>query len=297
MRRILVTGKNGQLGFELQRSLSVCGEVIAVGHFDCDLSDTKSVRELIRTIKPDIIINPAAYTAVDRAEREPALADAVNHLAVKAIGEEAELLRIPVVHYSTDYVYNGTKKTPYIETDATDPQCVYGKTKRDGEVALAQSCSRYLILRTSWVLGAVGNNFAKTMLRLAASKNSLNVVADQYGAPTTAALLADATAHVVARFCSPDDFQSLSGIYHVAASGKTNWHEYAQFVINFAHDNGVSLTTLVENVMPISTEAYPTPAIRPANSCLDLSKFQNSFKLVLPDWKIGVRHVLQQVLS
>jgi dTDP-4-dehydrorhamnose reductase len=297
MKRILITGKNGQVGYELQRSLGPLGKVIALGHADCDLSDEQSLRTVIRQIKPDIIINPAAYTAVDKAESEPEIADAVNHRALKIIGEEAENLSAVVIHYSTDYVYSGAKKIPYLETDATEPQGVYGRTKLAGEHALAQACSKTLIFRTSWVLGAYGNNFAKTMLRLAATKEDLNVVADQFGAPTTAGLLADTTAHVVARVIRGEGSAVPFGVYHLAASGRTNWYEYAKLVIALAQEAGRPLKLLPSNIKAISTSEYPTPAKRPENSSLDTSKFQNTFNLILPDWKIGVRHVLQQVLS
>lgn len=298
MKRILVTGKDGQLGHELQRSLAPLAEVIALGRAECDLSNEQALRALIRQIRPDIIVNPAAYTAVDKAESEPEIADAVNHLALKAMGEEAEKLSSMVIHYSTDYVYDGTKQTPYLETDATNPQGVYGQTKLAGEIALANACRKHLIFRTSWVLGAHGNNFAKTMLRLAATKENINVVADQFGAPTSAQLLADITAHVVAIALQESmDEKTPFGVYHLAAGGRTNWHEYAKLVIALAHENGKPLVLSTDNIKAISTMEYPTPAKRPANSSLDTSKFQNTFDLILPDWQVGVRHVLQQVLS
>jgi dTDP-4-dehydrorhamnose reductase len=296
MKRILVTGKNGQVGYELQRSLAPLSEVVALGHADCDLCDQQALRAVIQRVKPDLIINPAAYTAVDKAENEPELANAVNHLALKTIGEEAEKLSATVIHYSTDYVYDGSKQTPYLEADSTNPQCVYGQTKLDGEIALTKACSKYFIFRTSWVLGAYGNNFAKTMLRLAAIKETLNVVADQFGAPTTAALLADTTAHVVARVFREDSAKIPFGVYHLSASGRTNWHDYAKLVIATAHEYGKSLTLSTKNINPISTAEYPTPAKRPKNSSMNTDKFQNTFGLILPDWQIGVRHVLQQVL-
>jgi dTDP-4-dehydrorhamnose reductase len=298
MKQILVTGKHGQLGYELQRSLLPLAEVVALGREGCDLSNEKALRTIIKQLKPDIIVNAAAYTAVDKAESEPDVAEAVNHLALKAIGEEAEKLSAVVIHYSTDYVYDGRKNRPYLEKDATNPQGIYGLTKLAGERALAKACHKHLIFRTSWVLGAYGNNFAKTILRLAATKEKISVVADQFGAPTTAALLADVTSHVVASILK--DSAGLSapyGVYHLAASGKTCWYEYAQFVVNLAHEKGKSLVLSTDNITAISTIEYPTPAIRPANSSLDTSKFQNAFDLQLPDWQIGVRHVLEQVLS
>lgn len=298
MKRILVTGKNGQLGYELQRSLSPLAEVIALGRVGCDLCNEKALRAVIQQLKPDIIVNAAAYTAVDKAESEPDVAEAVNHLALKVIGEEAEKLSAIVIHYSTDYVYDGSKQTPYLETDATNPQGVYGLSKLAGELALAKACHKHFIFRTSWVLGAYGNNFAKTILRLAATKENLRVVADQYGAPTTAALLADITAHVIARMLKYSiDIKIPFGVYHLAASGRTNWHEYAKFVVASAHENGKPLALSTDNIKAISTNEYPTLAKRPENSSLNTSKFQNAFDLLLPDWQVGVRHVLQQVLS
>jgi dTDP-4-dehydrorhamnose reductase len=297
MKRILLTGKNGQVGYELQRSLSPLSEVIALGHADCDLSDQQMLRSVIQSIKPDLIINPAAYTAVDKAEGDLENANAVNHLALKTIGEEAEKLSATVIHYSTDYVYDGLKQAPYVETDPTNPQGVYGQTKLAGELALAKACSQHFIFRTSWVLGAYGNNFAKTMLRLGATKENLNVVADQFGAPTTAGLLADASAHVVASLFKEYASKIPFGVYHLAASGRTNWHEYAKFVIATAHEQGKPLMLAAENISAITTAGYPTPAKRPKNSSMNTDKFQNTFGLILPDWQFGVRHVLQQVLS
>src|SRR5665647_533207 len=191
--KILLTGKHGQLGFELQRALAPVGQVFAVGRQECDLADAEALRRLVRSVQPDLIINPAAYTAVDRAESEPNVAAAINATAPGILGEEATRLGAWVIHYSTDYVFDGDSPTAYLESDATHPQSVYGRTKRDGELALQQSCSQHLILRTSWVVGAHGSNFAKTMLRLAGERDSLSIVADQYGAPTSAALLADVT--------------------------------------------------------------------------------------------------------
>jgi dTDP-4-dehydrorhamnose reductase len=297
MKRILLTGKNGQLGYELQRSLSPLAEISAFGSKDGDLADEKSLRSLIQQIKPDIIVNAAAYTAVDKAESEQEIANAVNHLALKIIGEEAQKLSALVIHYSTDYVYDGNKPTAYIETDAVNPQGVYGQTKLAGELALAEACSKHIIFRTSWVLGAYGNNFAKTMLRLAATKENLNVVSDQFGAPTTAALLADASAHAMASLFREDAGKIPFGVYHLAAGGRTNWYEYARVVIATAHEYGKSLTLSTENIKAINSAEYPTPAKRPKNSSMNTDKFQNTFSLILPDWQVGVRYVLQQVLS
>jgi len=294
---ILLTGKHGQLGFELQRSLAPLGEIHAVDVADCNLADAEPIRTLVREIKPDLIVNPAAYTAVDRAESEPGLARAINTDAPGILGEEAQKLGAWVIHYSTDYVFDGARQGAYVETDATNPQSVYGTTKRDGELALQRSGCRSLILRTSWVVGAHGGNFARTMLRLAAERESLNVVADQWGAPTSAALLADVTAQLVgrARREELDDFPF--GLYHVAAGGETNWCDYARFVIERAVAAGQPLKLGPENIRAITAAEYPTPARRPSNSRLDTSLFRSTFGLELPDWRSGVAHVLDQVLG
>lgn len=293
--KILLTGKHGQLGFELQRALAPLGEVHAVDQTDCDLADALAIRALLERIQPELIVNPAAYTAVDKAESEPELARAINADAPRLLGEWAAQRNVPVIHYSTDYVFDGTKASPYLETDATNPQSVYGLTKRDGEVALAAANPRHLILRTSWVVGAHGGNFAKTMLRLAAEREQLRVVADQWGAPTSAALLADCTAQLVRRWQQGDNSFPW-GLYHLVAGGETNWCDYARFVIGQAARGGKTLKATPEAVQPIATHDYPTPAKRPANSRLDTSRFRQTFGLTLPDWRHGVQQVLDQIL-
>ena len=294
--KVLLTGCHGQLGFELQRSLAPVAEVIAIGREECDLSDASALRELIQAIRPDGIINPAAYTAVDKAESEIDLARKINTDAPRVIGEEAARCGAFVIHYSTDYVFEGTGIGFYKETDTPHPQNIYGQTKYDGEQALRDACPRSLVMRTSWVVGAHGGNFAKTMLRLASERESLSVVADQYGAPTSAALLADITAQLVGRIREQGEQAFPYGVYHVAASGVTNWHAYAQFVIAEAIRAGKTMKVLPENIQPISTAEYPVPAKRPANSRLDTTLFRNTFNLRLPDWQQGVAHVLQQIL-
>lgn len=294
--KILLTGKNGQLGFELQRALAPLGEVHAVGTADCDLADSEALRALIRAVAPQLIVNPAAYTAVDKAETEAQQAQAVNAIAPGVIGEEAAKLGASVIHFSTDYVFNGEQPTPYAESDTPDPQSVYGSSKLSGEKALAAATRQHLIFRTSWVVGAHGGNFAKTMLRLAGDREELKVVADQFGAPTSAALLADATAHVV-RQLQRDGAEAFPfGTYHLSAAGDTNWHAYAQFVIRAAHAAGKPLKALPERVLPIPASAYPTPAKRPTNSRLNTERFQTTFGLHLPEWQSGVNHILQQIL-
>lgn len=293
---ILLTGKNGQVGFELQRALAPLGTVHAVGSADCDLSDGNALRALIQSVKPQLIVNPAAYTAVDRAESEPEKARAVNTMAPGVMGEEAQRLGAAVIHFSTDYVFDGNQTTPYKESDAVGPQSVYGQTKLDGERALAQATPHYVILRTSWVVGAHGGNFAKTMLRLAADRDELKVVADQFGAPTSAALLADVTAHLARQIQREGAAGFPFGTYHLAAAGETSWHEYARFVIGEAIKAGKPIKAAPERVLPIPASAYPTPAKRPQNSRMDTSLLQSTFGLQLPHWQHGVSHILQQIL-
>lgn len=292
--KILVTGKSGQVGFELQRALAPLGEVIAVDRSQCDLAKPEVLRNLIQQIQPDIIVNPAAYTAVDKAETEIEVAHAVNGIAPGILGEEAAKIGALVVHYSTDYIFDGVKESPYIETDAPNPQGQYGKSKLAGERALSASGANYLIFRTSWVVGAFGGNFAKTMLRLATERDHLRVVADQFGAPTSASLIADVTAHIIAQYQkSPTAFPF--GIYHLTAKGSTSWHGYAQYVVNTAISLGKQLRATAENIEAIPTSAYPLPAPRPTNSRLDSNLLERTFNLVMPHWQSGVKRVLQLI--
>ena len=293
--RLLLTGCLGQVGFELQRALATLGDVIAVDHADCNLADADAIRQLVRTERPDVIVNPAAYTSVDKAEGERELACAVNAAAPGILGEEAARLGTFVIHYSTDYVFDGTKQGAYVEDDATNPQSVYGLTKRDGELALARANPHHIILRTSWVVGAHGGNFAKTMLKLAADRDSLSVVADQWGAPTSAALLADLAAHLVRQQRGNQDGFPY-GTYHCVAGGETNWCDYARYVIREAIKAGKPLKATPDAIRPITTADYPTPAKRPANSRLDTRKFRDAFGLELPHWQAGLDHILQQIL-
>ncbi|MDQ7745551.1 dTDP-4-dehydrorhamnose reductase [Hydrogenophaga pseudoflava] len=294
--KILLTGRNGQVGFELQRALAPLGTVHAVDSGDCDLADEQALRALIRASRPDLIVNPAAYTAVDRAEDEAdgRLAMAVNAVAPAVMGEEAARLGAAVIHYSTDYVFDGEKATPYVETDPTAPLGAYGRSKRDGELTLMRGNPRHLVLRTSWVVGAHGNNFAKTMLRLAAERKELNVVHDQVGAPTSAALIADLTAHMVMRM--RHDVTFPFGLYHMSAGGETSWCDYARFVIERALRAGRPLSLTPADVHPIASADYPTRARRPLNSRLDTRRFTETFGLRLPPWQEGLNHILQQIL-
>lgn len=294
--RILLTGKNGQVGFELQRALAPLGEIVAVDHHECDLAEPAAIRRLLAEVTPQIIVNPAAYTAVDKAESEPELARAINAVAPGVLGEEAARLGALVVHYSTDYVFDGNKDGAYHESDAPDPQSVYGKTKLAGERALQASGADHLIFRTSWVFGAHGGNFAKTVLRLADERDALKIVADQFGAPTSSALLADVTAQVLGRYLREGKAGFPFGLYHLVAGGITSWHEYAQTVVRAALAAGRPLKLTVDHVQPITTAEYPLPAPRPHNSRLDTNLIRQTFGLELPVWQSGLDHVLQQIL-
>ena len=294
--RILLTGKDGQVGFELQRSLAPLGDVVAVDLADCDLSDAKAVRDLVARVRPDVIVNPAAYTAVDRAESDQERAVAVNAVAPGILGEEAAKLGALVVHYSTDYVFDGTKEGAYYEADPANPQSVYGRTKRDGELALANTNPRHLILRTSWVVGAHGGNFAKTMLKLAAERESLSVVADQWGAPSSAALLADIAAQLIRQWQRGGEADFPYGTYHCVASGEANWCDHARLVIGEAIKSAKPIRVRPEAIKAITTADYPTPARHPANSRLDTGKFRRTFGLEPPHWQAGLDHILRQIL-
>ena len=294
--KFLLTGKNGQVGFELQRALAPLGEVVAVDRSACDLADPDAIRALIAGLRPDVIVSPAAYTAVDRAESDATTAHAINATAPGVIGEAARAIGAVVVHYSTDYVFDGSGEGAYRESDTPNPQSVYGRTKLAGEQALQASGADHLIFRTSWVFGAHGGNFAKTMLRLASERDVLKVVADQYGAPTPAALLADATAQVLGRLQREGRHGFPFGLYHLVADGVTTWHAYAQAVVSAAAAAGKPLKIAAADIEAIPTSAYPVPAPRPANSRLNTDQFRQAFGLRLPPWEEGLAHVLQQIL-
>ena len=293
--KILLTGMNGQVGFELQRSLAPLCELHAVGSADCDLTDVAALHDLVASVQPQLIINTAAYTAVDRAETEPERAMALNGIAPGALGEAANRLNAPVFHFSTDYVFDGSKEGAYSESDPANPQSAYGRSKLAGEQALAQANPHHVILRTSWVMGAHGGNFAKTILKKAGETNQLKVVSDQVGAPTSAALLADATAHLVKQFQREGPQSFPFGTYHVTASGSTSWHAFAQFLIRYARDAGMPLKATPEDVQAILTQDFGAPAMRPANSRLNTERFQKAFGLRLPHWQQGISHMLQQI--
>lgn len=291
---ILLLGKNGQVGWELQRSLAPLGKVIALDRNGedglCgDISDLDGLRHTIEQIKPDILINAAGYTAVDQAQSEPELSAQLNHHAPALMAELMKAQSGCLVHYSTDYVFDGSGNQPWKEADSTGPLNVYGATKLAGEQAIQASGCQHLIFRTSWVYASRGNNFAKTMLRLAQERETLNVINDQIGAPTGAELIADVTAHALRQW---QDKPATAGLYHLAAQGETSWYDYAQYVFHWARSEGLPLA--LQSVNPIPSEDYPVPAIRPKNSRLDVQKLETTFNLQLPDWKQGVERMLQE---
>lgn len=292
---ILLFGKNGQVGWELQRALAPLGNLIVVDRqstdYCGDFENPAGLAETVRLFKPAVIVNATAYTAVDKAESEQDKARLVNATSLKVLAETAEEIGAWLIHYSTDYVFDGSGDQPWREDDATAPLNTYGQTKLEGEQAIVSTMTKYLIFRTSWVYAAKGNNFAKTMLKLAKDRESLSVINDQSGAPTGAELIADSTAHAI-RVALND--LAVAGIYHLVASGETSWHAYATKVIEFARAQGVELQVQTINAVP--TSAFPTPAKRPANSRLNTEKFQQAFGLNLPDWTVGVERMLLETL-
>lgn len=293
--KILLLGKNGQVGWELQRSLVPLGELIALDRAGkdglCgDLTDLEGLRRTVSIVKPNIIINAAAYTAVDNAENDKVSTNIVNAQAPRVLAEEALKVGAWLVHYSTDYVFDGSGNNAWEEKDESNPLSEYGRSKLAGEQAIENSGCKYLIFRTSWVFGSRGKNFAKTMLNLANERQTLSVINDQVGAPTSAALLADCTAHALLKAIRNPE---LAGLYHLAASGQTTWYEYANLVIEHARNIGKEL--LVTEIKPIGTLDYPTPAKRPYNSMLSTAKFRDSFDLVLPKWQQGVIRMLDEI--
>ena len=294
--KILLFGQGGQVGWELQRSLAPLGEVIALDHDSAPLcgnfADLPGLAATVRAVAPDVIVNAAAHTAVDKAESEPELARTLNALAPGVLADEAQKLNAWLVHYSTDYVFDGSGDTPWRESDPTGPLSVYGQTKLEGEQAVAR-CARHLFFRTSWVFAARGGNFAKTMLRLARERESLSVIADQIGAPTGAELLADVTAHALR---TVERAPELAGFYHLVAGGETSWHGFACHVLERAQAMGQTLKVGPDEVRAITTADYPTPARRPRNSRLDTNRLRETFDLHLPDWRVGVDRMLYEIL-
>jgi len=295
--KLLLLGKGGQVGWELQRSLAPLGEVVALDHdsteHHADFGRPELLADTVLAVRPDVIVNAAAHTAVDKAESEPDFAHKLNAVAPGVVAEAADRIGALMVHYSTDYVFDGSGSTPWKESDATGPLSVYGRTKLEGEQLIARHCKRHLIFRTSWVYAARGGNFAKTMLRLAKERERLTVIDDQFGAPTGAELLADVTAHAIRDALREP---AKAGLYHLAAGGETTWNGYARFVLAQAKAAGVALKAGPEEVDPVPTSAFPTPAVRPHNSRLDTSKLRSTFDLVLPDWRSGVARMLSESL-
>ena len=294
--KILLLGKNGQVGWELQRSLSVLGELMALDRHSTpcgDLSQPQRLQETVRALRPDVIVNAAAHTAVDKAESEVDLARTLNATAPGMLAQAAAEVGAWLVHYSTDYVFDGSGEKPWAEGDATGPLGVYGQTKLEGEQAIAASGCRHLIFRTSWVYAARGGNFAKTMLRLAQERERLTVIDDQHGAPTGADLIADVTAHAIRIVQQKPE---LAGLYHLVAGGETSWHGYASHAIACAREMRPDLGWKVAEIAPVPTSAFPTPARRPLNSRLNTEKLQLAFGLALPHWQRGVDRLLVEIL-
>lgn len=300
--KILLLGKNGQVGWELQRALQPLGEVIALDRstsldgLSGDLANFDQIKQTIEKVQPNIIVNAAAYTAVDKAESDQENADLINHLAVKNLAELCQIHHILLIHYSTDYVFNGEGAKAWSESDLTDPVNLYGNTKRLGEIALEQSGCAFINFRTCWVYGSHGNNFIKTMLKLASNREELSIIHDQIGAPTGAALIADVTAQALKYYLlmGAQQQKDLLGHYHLAAAGECSWFDYAQFVFELAKQKGQFL--VIQKVNAIETTAYPTPAKRPLNSRLNTNKLQANFKIHLPNWKLGVAQVLEEII-
>lgn len=298
--RVLLLGANGQLGFALGDALKALGEVKALTRSEADFSNAFALRDtllpVVKKFQPHVIVNAAAYTAVDKAQTEPTIALQINAQSVGVLAELAQSANAVLVHYSTDYVFDGAVDTPWVENDQTNPLSVYGQSKWLGECAVQQHCRKHLILRTSWVVGAHGNNFLKTMLRLAAERDGLRVVADQMGVPTSTDLLAKVTFDILQTMLPAAKDDARFGTYHLTASGETSWHAYAQYVIAGALKRGAYLTCKPESIEPIPTSAYPLPAPRPANSRLNTEKIRSTFGTELPAWQVGVDAILDALI-
>ncbi len=298
MTRILLTGKNGQIGWELQRTLATLGEVIALDRHGMDLANPDSIRRVIREIKPTLIVNAAAYTAVDKAESEPELAMTINGVAPGILAEEAKQLNAAMVHYSTDYVFDGNKDSPYVESDSLNPFNVYGRTKLEGERAIQAIGVSHLIFRTSWVYGTRGKNFLLTILRLAKERDELRIVDDQVGAPTWSRMIAEATAQILAQLYSPithhrSPFTQVSGTYHLSAAGQTSWFGFAKTALEFArHDQGGGVAQLI----PIPASDYAASAKRPKNSLISNRKLNAAFNITMPFWDASLERCLSEMV-
>lgn len=295
--KILIIGKNGQVGHALQGSLAPLGELVAVDRQDCDLASPATIEATLDAHRPDIIVNAAAYTAVDRAEAEPELAMQINGTGPELLAKAASASGALLVHYSTDYVFNGHKATAYVESDEVAPQSSYGRGKLAGEQGIVRHLPQHLILRTSWVHSEHGGNFIKTILRIAQNQEQLNIVADQVGAPTSAALIADITTQLIARYQQSKNTtgEFPYGCYHLTAAGHTSWYEYARLLVQLAREAGMALQASPDTIRPIPASSYASPAPRPANCCLDTSKLRQTFDVSLPNWEDGVQQTIAQL--
>ena len=298
--KLLIFGRNGQVGWELQRSLAVLGEVVALDRASqdhCgDLTDLEGIAGTVRNVRPDVIVNAAAYTAVDKAESEPDLARVINADAPGVLAREAQRMGAWLVHYSTDYVFDGSGSRPWVEVDLPAPLSAYGATKLEGEQAIAANCERHLIFRTSWVYSARGGNFIRTMLRLAGERERLTVIDDQHGAPTSAELLADVTAHAIRQLTDSEGAEGLAGVYHLAAAGETTWHGFATHILDQARRIQPDIRLQATEIAPVTSESFVTAARRPRNSRLDTAKLGAAFGFTLPPWQQGVNRVLEEIL-
>lgn len=292
--KIVLLGANGQVGWELRKSLSSLKTVIAFDRSHVDLEDLESLKKRLIEIKPEIIVNAAAYTQVDKAESEPEKAYLINSTAVNALAEVSKNIGATLIHYSTDYVFDGTKEGYYLESDPAAPLNVYGKSKREGEKAILASDCNYFIFRTSWVYGWHGNNFIKTILRLAQEKEELKIINDQFGAPTSAEFIATLTTSVIHKIKGKPE---LKGIYNLVPSGETTWYEFSKLIVECAIESGLSLKTDPSSIEPISSENYPTPAARPKNSRLETTKLQSTFDMSLPKWDEGVYKTVSRIIQ
>ena len=292
--KILLTGKDGQVGFALHKKLASLGEVIATSRDTLDLSDPEAIRIFIDQTKPDIIINPAAYTQVDKAESEKLLAHQINAVAPQVLTDKASELDIPIIHFSTDYVFDGLKHEPYLETDEVNPQSVYGKTKWQGEEAVRQH-KKHIIFRTSWVFSIHGQNFLKTIMKLIQEKTSLNVLSDQIGTPTSSEALADVTYKIVKAIFNDPNFKDF-GTYHITLDNETNWYRYACFITDEAKRLGLPTLMTSKDIKAVSTDTYPTLAKRPMNSRLDTTKIKKTFMLELPHWEEEAKKILKELI-
>lgn len=293
---ILITGKYGQVGWEMQRALLPLGHIVALGRQAMNLANNAAIREVIQHIRPDVIVNTAAYTAVDKAEEEQELAMQVNGIAPGVLAEETEQRKALLIHFSTDYVFDGTKQTPYTETDEPKPINVYGASKLAGEQAVRSTNADHLILRTSWVYGCRGNNFLLTMLKLMKERENLHVIADQRGTPTWARLIAETTAQIVKQSLLERQQKTFqSGLYHLTTSGETTWHGFAEKIKDIARKQNKRDVLEICNIAPITTSEYPTPAQRPMNSCMAIAKLQQKYTMIMPSWDKALEFCMEEL--